>query len=185
MADDSAPTTAPSMLDRVRNMLAITTGPAVGTDLDPDPKPWDGADGKPITGEEGVMPATFEPDVLSTDWLTSSPGPSPRVEAPVPTRTEQPTHWNTGQYSLVTTETKRIMERNPRRIRAEVYVKSANVVYLAPTDGWGTRGFPCEEGYPFLTDCTGEVWATTSSDQTIYVLEFFRNDHVPELDGLG
>ena len=180
MTDDSAPTTQPGRL--ARNIGRVLGGPRagqgqVGGDPVTEPEPWDGSDGEPRLGQPyGNMGSTFEDDsTSSTDYDTETVADTGfRYRRPILVAFEQPSDWRPFSISLQANEVEQVLQRNPRRLKAEMYVKTANPVYIGSSAGDGLFGFPAESGLPFITDVTGEAYAVTETAQELYVIEYFR-----------
>lgn len=81
----------------------------------PDLEPWDGEDGEPLSGEHGVSPSGFMPDI------GGPPTPTEDVQAqqidplPVDVIVDRPSDWVTIPYALTATVAKRIAPLRPGR----------------------------------------------------------------------
>jgi len=136
------------------------------------PEPWDDAEGQPISGQVGVMPAEISPDTA-----TIQPNPVEVLRLQAPKRTsvipEGTDVWQSRSYDVKVGETKMICARNNNRVAVYISV-TPDFVRLAPTEQaapfgaqYGPVGF---DGWPF----TSEVWAQAySTDVTVSVIELY------------
>lgn len=185
------------MSDKPRSMVAkfgkviATVGQPMPHGADSDDvenlvDPWDGADGKPLSGEEGVSPARTEPE----QPVEISEGPftvttAPDTDKPILVTHEQPTSWAARKVVTVQVTPIRIADANP--LRMSITVKDGNATGVAFGDvviGESESEVESQFGgaHPDTVGemtHTAEVWAmSTTAPATLWVHETFRNDMV-------
>lgn len=184
--DDTPEVVRPTVIDRVQRILGIPTEHTAG---DPGtseffPEPTDGADGVPLSGAQGVGPATFMSEDGKSTW--NQPVWSERVripiDVPVLIAPEPLGVWVPRTYTLTANVPKKLCEANPNRIRLVIVASTSNSIRLAPDESsvqtvytsYGiVTGKVFDYGYP------GEMWAMTGTGQDIEVMEFLRSGVAP------
>lgn len=182
---DTPPTGLPGALERVRNMFSGQTEPVV-TDA-PKPEPWDGPDGRPLSGEYGAAVAEVDgaSDAASTDWdnLGGQAYPMAPPNWPVPVAPLVYDRLVCRTVTLTTGRAAQLVSRNPYRrwLHVRVHTDSIQVAHdqAAASGGWSYR---VEDGGPFDQPYNGGLWAYTTAAATVtaYIMELFCDGTPPE-----
>lgn len=180
-AEEATPIQGPSLLRRLGLVPAAPMTDGADSDGVPNPEPWEGDNGEPLSGEYGIEDATFMDDArtLPGEGMATVS----EAIAAVPVQVKQAKQWRAFKRSVaVTGEPQLIVRENESRAAIKIqYQAGTGTVQIGATEGAAMSDadsvtLSSTSDDPIYSDTIGEFWAYIAPGGTTDVVIQVQED---------